>query len=229
MATTILTPADVQTRSAVVSQLDWDPEVDASAVGVAAHDGVVTLTGDIDSYSGKLAAERAAKHVRGVRAVANDIAVRPRHERNDTDIAHDVVTVMRLRDTIPANIQAAVHGGYVTLTGEARALFERRAAEQAVCHIRGVRGVRNYIEVAPDELERDVRRRIVEALHRNAAVDAQHIAVQVVGGTVTLQGKTTTWVQRDAAEHAASAAPGVITVDNRIEVQPLVETTGEIC
>lgn len=228
MTTAMLKDADVRTRNGVLAQLDWDEEVDVSDIGVAARDGVVTLTGSIGSYAGKLAAERAAKQVRGVRAVANDIDVRPRHERSDTDIAHDVVTAMRLRATVPDSIQAAVHHGQVTLTGKARALFERRAAEQAVCHIRGVRGVRNYVEIAPDAVERDVHHRIVETLHRIAALDAQHIVVQLVGSKVTLRGTVSTWLERVAAERAASAAPGVTAVDNRIEVQ-VTDTVDECC
>jgi osmotically-inducible protein OsmY len=122
-------------------QLDWDPEVDASAVGIAAKNGTVTLTGYINSYSGKLAAERAAKRVRGVRAVANDIEVRLKLARVDSDIAADVVHALELRSTIPDGVQAALHNGHVTLTGKVNWVFQKRDAEKAVRHIRGVRDV----------------------------------------------------------------------------------------
>ena len=220
MTTANLTDLDVRVRDAVMRQLEWDPEVDASAVGVAAKNGVVTLTGYIDSYSGKLAAERAAKRVRGVRAVANDIDVRLKLERTDADVAADVVRALELRSTVPASVQAAVHNGHVTLTGAVSRLFQMRDAEKAVRHIRGVRHVQNYLTVAQQAVERDVRHRIVEALHRNANVDARHITVTVAGDTAVLIGCVGTWLQRESAERAAADAPGITRVDNRILVDP---------
>jgi osmotically-inducible protein OsmY len=182
--TATLTDADVRVRDAVVRQLDWDPAVDASAVGVAARNGTVTLTGFIDSYSGKLAAERAAKRVHGVRAVANDVDVRLRLDRTDPDIAQDAAHALGLRSTIPDGIQAVVHNGHVTLTGNVDWLFQKQSAENAVRHIRGVRSVLNHISVAPRAAVRDVRHRIVKALHQNADVDARHITVTVSGDRV---------------------------------------------
>ena len=164
MTTATLTEADVRVRDAVMRQLDWDPEVDASAIGVAAKNGTVTLTGFIDSYSGKLAAERAAKRVHGVRAVANDVEVRLRLERTDPDIAQDAARALELRSTIPDGVQVVVHSGHVTLTGKVDWLFQKQSAENAVRHIRGVRGVLNHISVAPRAAVRDVRHRIVKAL-----------------------------------------------------------------
>jgi osmotically-inducible protein OsmY len=204
----------------VLRQLAWDPEVDASGVGVAAKAGVVTLTGYIDSYSGKLAAERAAKRVRGVRAVANDIEVRLKLERTDADIAADVARALELRSTIPNSVQASVHSGHVTLTGKVNWQFQKRDAEKALRHIRGVRTVLNYITVAPRAVERDVRHRIVEALHRNANIDARHITVTVSGDKAILTGTVGTWLQRESAERAAADAPGIAHVDNRIVVEP---------
>jgi osmotically-inducible protein OsmY len=201
-------------------QLEWDPEVDASAVGVAAKGGTVTLTGYIDTYAGKLAAERAAKHVAGVRAVANDIEVRLKLDRTDVDIASDAVRALELRGTVPHGVQAVVHNGCVTLTGSVHWLFQKRDAEKAVRHIRGVRSVLNHIGVAPQAVARDVRRRIVQALHRNADVDARHIAVTVSGETATLTGAVGTWLQREAAERAAASAPGIGQVVNRILLEP---------
>jgi osmotically-inducible protein OsmY len=153
-------------------QLDWDPEVDASAVGVAATHGTVTLTGFIDTYSGKLAAERAAKRGRGVRAVANDIEVRLRLERTDADIAQDAARALELRSMIPDAVQAVVHDGHLTLTGKVEWLYQKESAERAVRHLRGVRGVFNHITVAARAAVPDVRHRIVKALHQNADVDA---------------------------------------------------------
>jgi osmotically-inducible protein OsmY len=215
-----MTDADVRTRDAVMRQLEWDPEIDAGGIGVAAKRGVVTLTGFIDSYSGKLAAERAAKRVRGVRAVANDIEVRLRLERTDADVAADVVRALELRSTIPRSVQAAVHNGHITLTGQVNWPYQQRDAEKAVRHVRGVRNVVNRIVVVPLSVERDVRHRIVEALHRNANLDARHITVTVSEDEATLTGSVGTWLQRESAGRAAADAPGIRRVENRIVVEP---------
>lgn len=232
MATGSLTDRDIRVRDAVMRQLEWDPEVDASGVGVAAKGGTVTLTGYIDTYSGKLAAERAAKHVNGVRAVANDIEVRLKLDRTDVDIANDAVRALELRSTVPGGVQAVVHNGHVTLTGKVNWLFQKRDAEKAVRHIRGARVVLNYIDVAPQAVVRDVHHRIVQALHRNADVDARHITVAVSGETATLTGTVGTWLQRESAERAAANAPGIGQVENRIVVesphQPSADES-EIC
>jgi osmotically-inducible protein OsmY len=221
MTTASLTGTDVRLRDAVIRQLDWDPEVDDSAVGVAAKEGVVTLTGFIDSYAGKLAAERAVKRVRGVRAVANDIVVRLKVARTDADIAADAVRALKLRPGIPESVQAAVHHGHVTLTGRVEWLAQKEHAEETLRHIRGVLGVLNHIEVSPKAALRDVRRRIMQALHRNADVDARHIDVAIGDeAAVILTGTVGSWSQRDAAERAAGSAPGIRDVDNRIIVQP---------
>ena len=193
--------------------------MDGSAVGVAARSGTVTLTGFIDTYSAKLAAERAAKRVHGVRAVANDIQVRLRLERTDADIAQDAARALELRNTIPEGVQAVVHNGHVTLTGKVDWLFQKESAETAVQHIRGVRGVLNHITVAPRAPARDVHRRIVKALHQDADVDGRHITVTVSDNTATLTGTVGTWLQRDCAERAAANAPGIVHVANRIVVQ----------
>jgi osmotically-inducible protein OsmY len=200
-------------------QLEWDPEADASAIGVAAKHGTVTLSGFIDTYAGKLAAERAAKRVHGVRAVANEIEVRLRLERTDADIAQDAVRALELRAAIPESVQAAVHHGHLTLTGKVDWLYQKESAERAVRPIRGVRGVSNHISVAPQAAVRDVRHRIVKALHQNADVDARHVTVTVSGATATLTGTVGTWLQRESAERAAANAPGIAHVDNRIRVE----------
>jgi osmotically-inducible protein OsmY len=227
VTTATLTETDVRVRDAVIRQLDRDPELDASAVGVAAKNGTVTLTGFIDSYSGKLAAERAAKRVHGVRAVANDIELRHQLKRMDPDIAQDAARALELRGTIPEGVQVVVHSGQVTLTGNVDWLFQKRRAENAVRHIRGVRGVLNHISVAPQAAVRHVRERIVKALHQNADVDARHITVTVSGDTATLTGAVGTWPQRESAERAAANAPGIARVHNRLVVQSFHDSKDE--
>lgn len=230
MSTATLTDLDLRVRDHVIKQLDWDPRVDASGIGVAARGGIVTLTGSIDTYAGKLAAERAAKRVRGVRGVVNDLEVRLKVGRTDTDIAADAVRALELRG-IPATVQPVVHGGYITLTGRAGWWYQARDAEKAVRHIKGVRGVFNHIEVAGGTIARDVRHRIVQALHRQADVDAKHVTVNVNGTVATLTGTVRSWQQRDAAEQAAASAPGITEVRNEIVVEPLEapEPIDEIC
>jgi osmotically-inducible protein OsmY len=229
MTTAMLTEDDVRVRRSVTAQLDWDPDVDASAIGVSAKGGMVMLTGAVDSYAGKLAAERAAKRVRGVRAVANDIEVRLAHDRGDEEIAADCARALELHQRVPRSVQAVVHHGLVTLTGSVTWLAQRTDAEKAVRHIRGVRGVHNYIEVTPRTVERDARHRIIEALHRNADVEARALVVTVEGQTATLSGSVRSWLQREAAERAAGSAPGIARVDNRLIVEPRELDEPEIC
>jgi osmotically-inducible protein OsmY len=224
-----MTTGDMQVRDAVLRQLEWDPEVDAGAVGVAAKAGTVTLTGYVDTYAAKLAAERAAKRVRGVRAVANDIVVRLKLSRTDTDVAADAAHALRLRSNVPASVQAVVHNGAITLTGRVDWLFQKRSAEDAVRHIKGVHQVFDHIEVAPKAVQRDVRHRIAEALHRAATLDARQIDVQVVGDKAILSGTVSNWTQRESAELAASDAPGITSVENRLTILVPLDDTDEIC
>jgi osmotically-inducible protein OsmY len=230
MATMTLTDADIRMRDAVVRQLDWDPDVDSSAIGVAARSGVVTLTGFIDSYFGKLEAERAAKRVHGVRAVSNGIEVRLKLPRTDPEIARDVARALEMRIGVPETVQAVVHDGHVTLTGKVTWIAQKKHAEKAVSHIRGVRGVLNHIEVTPDRTQRDVQRRIAAALHQNADFDARHITVAISGDVAVLTGTVGSWLQREAVERAAADAPGIKRMDNRLTIQPTVRPEEpEIC
>jgi osmotically-inducible protein OsmY len=230
MRTTTLANADLEIRDAVQRQLDWDPRVDADAIGVTARDHAVTLTGFVDTYAAKLAAERAAKRVAGVRAVANDIEVRLKLARTDADIAADTARVLELHTSIPEGVQAAVHNGHLTLTGEVDWLFQKKQAEEAVRHIGGLKAVLNHISVVPKSGDRDLRRRIVRAMHENADVDARHVSVAISGGKATLTGSVRTWLQHDAVERAVADAPGVTAIDNRLLVEaPYLEPVDEMC
>lgn len=229
MSTATLTEKDVRLRDAVQQQLEWDPAFDASGIGVTARGGAVTLTGSIGTYAGKLAAERAAKRVYGVRAVANDLDVTLAAGRTDADIAADAATMLKLHNEVPDTVQAAVHHSHVTLTGTVDWHYQRMQAEKAVRYIRGVRYVADRITVVPRAAGRDMRRRIAQALYRNATIDAKHIDVTVTGSVAHLRGMATSWVQRDAAERAAYDAPGITIVDNQIVVDPPNDDTCEIC
>jgi osmotically-inducible protein OsmY len=227
MTTALLSDRDLRTRKFVTQQLEWDPAVDASAIGVAARDGAVTLTGYCNSYAEKLAAERAAKRVHGVRAVANDIEVRLKIGRTDADIAADVAMGLRIHASIPAGVQAVVHHGHVTLTGTVSWLYQKMLAEKTAGHIAGVRHVINRIDVLPQAGERDVKRRIIQALHRAADVEARSVDVHVSDGVARLSGTVHTWAERDAAANAAAAAPGIIMVDNQLVVEPRARSLDE--
>lgn len=218
MATITLTDTDVRLRNSVVKQLDWDPEVDASGIGVAAKEGVVTLTGSVPTYADKLGAERVAKTVRGVRGVANDLEVRLKVEFTDAEIAGEAVRALELRHNVPPEVQVAVHDGYVTLTGTVTWLFQSQQAEKSVRHVKGVRGVFNHITVRAVSTAKDVRHRIVEALHRNADLDARHIDVAVDGNVATIRGTVSSYAQYETAARACAAAPGIVTVDNRLQI-----------
>jgi osmotically-inducible protein OsmY len=226
-----LNKADLQLRDAVWQHLEWDSQVDASAIGVTAKEGVVTLTGFVNSYTEKLEAERAAKRVKGVRAVANDVEVRLRLARTDADIATDAARALNLRATLPSGVQAVVHNGHLTLTGTVHTLFQRVVAENAVRHIAGLKGVINHIVVAPAATDTDIVKNIVRAMHREADLDAHGITVTVMGNKALLKGVVRSWHERETAERAAKHGRGITVVENQLTIIPSIdlEDVGEIC
>ena len=219
--TTVRSDEDIQRD--VLEELAWEAEVQANEIGVAVNDGIVTLTGWVDSFPKKWAAERAAHRVRGVVAVANDIDVRlpGSAERTDADIAAAATRALDWDALIPpGGVKVTVSKGWVTLDGAVEWQFQRRAAERAVRRLTGVRGVTNLITVRPkvQPSGSELKRRIEEALVRNAETDADRVTVDVDDGKVILDGQVRSWAERDAAERAAWSAPGVTEVVNRITV-----------
>ena len=214
---------DRELQEYVQNALDWEPSIDAADIGVSVDGGVVTLRGDIKSYSEKAAAERVALGVYGVKAVANDLNVRLGDglKRTDTDIAQAVVSALRWNTMVPDDkITVAVSNGWVTLKGQVNWDYQRVAAANAVRDLTGVCGVTNSITVKPHVSSVDVKTKIEAALKRSAEVDARRINVAITDSRVILSGNVHSWFERDEARRAAWAAPGVKEVDDRIAVVP---------
>ncbi|HEY2226186.1 MAG TPA: BON domain-containing protein [Xanthobacteraceae bacterium] len=215
--------SDGDIRRDVEDELRWDPDLDATDIAVSVTNGVVTLTGFVRSYMEKYEAEVDAKRVAGVLAVVNDLQVRLPNidERPDPEIARDAIS--RIKTELPyawEKIRVMVRSGWVTLEGEVEWNYQRERAETAVRGVRGLKGLTNSIEVKPRVPPTEIKRKIEEALRRAAEIDANRITVETSGSEVILRGTVRWWAEREEAERAAWAAPGVTKVDNRIIVSP---------
>jgi osmotically-inducible protein OsmY len=214
---------DIDLRKDVLEELEWDPSIDARTIGVAVDDGIIALTGHVPNYADKTNAEKIVKRVHGVTGVANDIEVKLpiSAERDDTDIARSVVNALDWNVSIPKDrIKAGVSKGWVTLEGEVDWYYQKRAAEDAVRLLTGVRGVTNKVGVKSHAARADeVKQKIEAALKRNAELDAKKITVLASEGKVTLTGTVRSWIEREDAVNAAWAAPGVTNVVDQIRIQ----------
>jgi osmotically-inducible protein OsmY len=214
---------DNDLQQSVVKALDWEPSVNAAQIGVTVQQGIVTLNGRVGALREKWTAEKTARHVWGVRGIANDLAVAPAGAsmRDDTSIATAAVTALNWNSAIPADvIQVTVRDGWVTLNGTVPWQYQRTAAERAIEHLYGVKGVANGILVKPPISAAVVRRHIEEAFERSADIDAAHVNVEAHNGTVVLRGTVHSLSEKTAAEDAAWAAPGVVAIDDQLVVAP---------
>ena len=216
---------DAQIKHAVLQELAWDTRVKETEVGVEVDCGVVTLTGTVDSYAKKLAAQEAAHHVVGVLDVVNDIHVHAfgQGEGSDTELAHRVRRTLEWDVLVPdQQITSTVEDGWVTLAGQVDVWNQREEAERAIRFLVGVRGVTNLITVTPQQITpQEVHRTLQEALERRAMREATRIQVAVTGGTVTLSGRVQSWFEKRAILGAIRHAPGVEAVDDHLCIEPI--------
>lgn len=215
--------SDSEIERDVKEELRWNPDLDATDIGVSVSKGVVALSGFVKSYSEKYEAEMAAKRVAGVVGVANDIEVRlpSVDERPDPDIARDAVSALKLQLPFSSeHIKVVVKNGWVTLEGQVEWQYQKNTAESAVRRIKGVKGVINSIVLKPQAEPAQIKNKIMDAFKRNAEVDANRIQIEADGGKVILKGTVRSWIEREEAERVAWSAPGVTKVEDRIVVSP---------
>lgn len=215
--------SDLQLQQDVLDELEFEPSVDAAHIGVSANRGVVTLDGFVESYAEKAAAERAARRVRGVKAIADEIEVRLPSDkrRSDDEIARRAIDILKWQVGFPAErIQIKVEQGHVTLTGDVEWQFQKTEAGEAVHKLTGVVGVINRIRIVSPAQALEVKETIQKALHRDADLEATRITVETDGGRVILGGKVRASWERDLAKRAAWSMPGVVEVQDHIAVEP---------
>ena len=208
----------------VMAEIKWEPQLHNvhTQIGVSAHDGVITLSGIVDTYSKKLAAERAAQRVHGVKVVACDIEVKAGKlgKKTDTEIAEAVRNALRWNTAVNEDkIEVKVDNGWVYLDGEVEWKYQKTTAQSSVENLAGVRGVTNNISIKPSAIDtKDIKSKIAAAFHRHATLDSNAIRLEASGSKVTLKGTVISWAEKEEAERVAWSSPGVLTVDNQIEI-----------
>lgn len=212
---------DLQLREDILDELMWEPMLRPSEIGVTVKDGIVTLSGYVSDYSKKLAAEKVVKRVKGVKAVAEDIEVRLPYgaQKNDEEIAEEIVNALKWNIDVPNDtVSVKVENGWVTLEGELEWQYQRDAAKNAVKNLLGVNGVINLIKLKPAVNSHIIKSNIRKALERNADLEADKITVDALDSTVTIKGKVHSWTEKEEAERAIWATPGVVEVINQLEI-----------
>ena len=217
-----MTKSNAQLRRDVLQELEYEPSVNAESIGVTAQDGIVGLTGNVESYAEQCAAVDAAERVAGVKAVTDELKVDlpSQHILNDTDIAREAINALHWDVRVPSErIKVKVMNGGVTLEGEVDFKYQQDAASIAVRNLIGVKGVLNLITIKPPAvMPSEIKAKIDSALERAAEVDASHIKVNVVNDKVVLHGRVSSWAERKEAERAAWSAPGVRAVEDDLVI-----------
>jgi len=212
---------DTELKQDILAELSWDPAVKSTQVGVIVNDGVVTLTGHLDTYAQKQALERAVQRIEGVKAIAVEVDVKlaPAHKRSDSEIAQAIERALQWHSQVDAeHLKVSVEHGWVTLRGDVDWDYQRRSVEKTIRLLTGVTGITNLIALKRLAKPEDVTRRIQDALARQAAREAKRIEVGLDGSTVTLRGRVHSWQEREAAQGAAWSVPGVTSVVNELTV-----------
>lgn len=213
---------DADLKKDVLTELSWDPLIPETRVGVMVNEGVVTLSGHLDTYAEKVATKRAVERVGGVKAIAMEIDVIPLgiHQRSDTEIAAAAEHALAWSTAVPADkIKVTVEKGWVTLDGEVDWNYQRRAVEHMLRPLKGVVGISDNIRLKMLPVPLNLANRIRDALTRQAVREAKRIEISVDGGVVTLRGHVHSWAERNAAEGAAWSAPGVSRVNDQVEIE----------
>ncbi|MBL0741035.1 BON domain-containing protein [Chryseolinea lacunae] len=215
---------NTELQNDVMAEFQWDSNLRsvASQIGVAAKDGVITLSGLVDTYSKKIAAERAAQRVQGVRVVASDIEVKipSSLKKTDTEIAGAIRDALRWNTLVDEGKMAIkVEDGWVTMSGEVEWAFQRLSAEESIENLMGVKGVTNLIGLKTKRIDtQEIKREIAAAFHRSATVDSSAVKLDAQGSRLTLTGTVRSYAEKKEAERIAWSSPGVLTVDNRIGI-----------
>ncbi len=211
---------DQQIQEDVMEELRWEPSLNAAQIGVAVHNGIVTLNGIVQFYSEKLTAENAAKRVKGVKALADNIEVNLSDGKpSDTQIAENVIKALEWNVSIPEEkIKVKVDKGWVTLEGEVDKLYQKQAASNAIKFLPGIKGISNWINVETLVETGSVKENIRKALERRADLEADNIIIDTIGSKVILKGSARSWNERQEIERAAASAPGVTEVDDQLSI-----------